>query len=448
MLTVEQNKHGIHLLFNILASVQLPINQLTSLMKNLNKFICSLLLVVLSCSLSAQKSANGWIELINGKDFTGWTPSENVDTWSIVDGTFQAFGKRSHLFYTGEHLKDTFKNFELDVTVRTFKLANSGIYIHTQFQQSGWPSKGMEIQVNHSHIGENDYIEYKKMASLYGYRNLYKSFGKDSAWMHVRAKVESNRVQIWVDGLKTVDYIQPENANTGGRRLSKGTFALQGHDVLSKMQYKSFKVRRLPDNARSDVKAPTLGIWHDSLRVWQSRQFPFIDLNPHSNMTPVQLAQYVYQTGVNVSYVKSPLENTALNAAKKLPLFTGIRVNAQNVNTLKSYNADYVVGESKDVASAEKLLASGKIHIWAHKGVALTAQKAEPLLDLAMKNNVAIEIDNEAKTPSLDVLRMAKSKGCKFTFSGLIPAAKLEKSLYVLDAIRGAGLDYKDIFVP
>src|SRR5688500_7239956 len=114
----------------------------------------------------------GWVELINGKDFSGWKASENTATWSVTDGLFQAVGKRSHLFYEGAYLKDGFKNFELEVQVKTFELANTGIYFHTKYQEKGWPNSGMEIQVNNTHIGEGDYIELKKTASLYGVRNL------------------------------------------------------------------------------------------------------------------------------------------------------------------------------------------------------------------------------------------------------------------------------------
>ena len=139
---------------------------------------------------------------------------------------FHAVGKRSHLFYEGGYLKDGFKNFELEVQVKTFKLANTGIYFHTRYQETGWPNSGMEIQVNNTHIGEGDYIELKKTASLYGVRNVYKAFGKDGEWMTLKARVQSNRVQIWVNGIKTVDYLQPEKAVN---RLGKGTFSLQGH---------------------------------------------------------------------------------------------------------------------------------------------------------------------------------------------------------------------------
>ncbi len=390
----------------------------------------------------------GWKELINGKDFSDWKPSENKETWSVVDGLYQAVGKRSHLFYQGEYLQDGFKNFEIDVLVKTYKLANSGIYFHTKYQESGWPNNGIEIQVNNSHIGEGDYIELKRMASLYGVRNLYKSYSKDDEWMNVKARVESNRVQIWLNGIKTVDYVQSENPEKGIKRLARGTFALQGHDVLSKMQFKSFKVRRLPDDARSDMTAPIFGAWADSLRVWQGRQFAFIDLNPHSEMSATDLTNYEYQTGINTSLVKNPSDAAALSAAQNLPIFTGVKVNIKNLKDLNNANADYVVGESTDVKTAQTLLNSGKIHIWAHKGKALSLKDAEGLLDLAIKNKVAIEIDNEAKTPSVEIVKLAKTKGCKFTMSGLVPAAKMDASMYILDAIKGAGLNYKDLFVP
>ncbi len=394
----------------------------------------------------------GWVELINGKDFTDWKPSENKETWSVTSdnlgGVYQAFGKRSHLYYQGAELKDGFKNFEIDVWVKTFKLANSGINFHTKYQEIGWPS-GFEIQVNNTHIGEGDYIEYKKEASLYGVRNLYKAFSKDSVWVNIRAKVESNRVQIWLNGMKTVDYVQTEMTQSGVRRLGTGTFSLQGHDVLSKMQYKSFRVRRLPDDAKSNMTAPTFGAWHDSLRVWSGRQFAFVDVNPHSEMSPEILAKYVYETGVNMAFVKSPSDAAMLSAAQGFPLFKGIKVNAKNLASLPMTSiADYVVGESSDIKTAQNLLSSGKINVWAHKGKALSTKDAAALLDVAKQNNVAIEIDNEMKTPSVEVLKLAKSKGLKFTFSGLAPVAQFEKSTYVFDAIKGAGLDYKDIYVP
>ena len=423
-------------------------------MKKLSFLLVVLLIVVFAFKPRENKihdipGDEGWVELINGKDFTGWKASENTSTWSVTsDGLFQAVGKRSHLFYEGEYLKEGFKNFELEFKVRTYKLANSGVYFHTAYQETGWPNNGIEIQVNNTHIGERDYIELKKMASLYGVRNVYKTFGKDGEWMTVKARVESNRVQIWLNGLKTVDYIQPEKTFSAVKRLGKGTFCLQGHDSLSKMQYKSFRVRRLPDDAHTSVAAPAWGAWHDSMVVLQGRQFAFIDLNPKTILPAKQLADYVYGSGVNVSLLKTPASSGELAAAKNFPLFTGIKVNAKDQATAKATAADYIIGESTDLQSAKTLLSGKKINIWSDKGKSLQTNNASALLDMARQNNIAIEIDNINHHPSIDVIKMAKEKGCKFTFAGLIPATNMEKSMYVMDAIKQGGLTYKDEYVP
>jgi hypothetical protein len=182
--------------------------------------------------------------------------------------------------------------------------------------------------------------------------------------------------------------------------------------------------------------------------VWQGRQFAFVDMNPNTNMSAVELAKYVYESGVNMALIKSPIEEALLMTAQNLPIFKGIKVSAQNLNTLPNKPiADYILGESSDVKTAKTLLSSTKINAWAHKGKALNSTDANALLDLAKQNNVAIVIDNETKTPSIDILKLAKMKGCKFSFSGLLPS-QMEKSTYVFDAIGGAGLDYRDIYVP
>jgi hypothetical protein len=399
-------------------------------------------------NISRSVQDEGWIELINGKDFTGWRASENISTWSVTpDGLFQAVGKRSHLFYEGEYLKEGFKNFELEVQVRTFKLANSGIYFHTEYQESGWPGKGIEIQVNNTHIGEGDYVELKKMASLYGIRNIYRSFGNDGEWMTVKARVENNRVQVWLNRMKTVDYIQPEKTFPTVRRLSKGTFCLQGHDTLSKMQYKSFRVRRLPDDAHTTLTAPVGGAWYDSLVVQQNRQFAFIDLNPQPNLSANELAYYVYSTGINAAWVKNIAYTNQLTYARNLPLFTGVRVYAQQSDVLPLLTADYIIGESPDLQTA-RILLQKKIDIWSDKGRSLNGPEAAELLDKAKQNNIAIEIDNRTHHPSIETIKLAKAKGCKFTFSGLVPATNMEKSMYIVDVIKQANLTYKDLYIP
>ena len=83
-----------------------------------------------------------WISLFDGESLEGWTANESPDSWLIEDGAIVTAGVRSHLFYTGDVLEHNFKNFEFSVDVKTKPEANSGIYIHTKFQEEGWPYDG------------------------------------------------------------------------------------------------------------------------------------------------------------------------------------------------------------------------------------------------------------------------------------------------------------------
>ena len=108
---------------------------------------------------ASETSAGDWIALFDGKTLDGWKAGENSATFRVEDGMIVALGPRSHLFYAGPVAGHNFKNFELKAEVKTAPKANSGIFFHTAFQQSGWPKKGYEVQINNTHPGTGDYRE-------------------------------------------------------------------------------------------------------------------------------------------------------------------------------------------------------------------------------------------------------------------------------------------------
>ena len=192
---------------------------------------------------SADKKA-GWQLLFDGKSLDGWKPSENQGTFTVQDGCIVAFGKRSHLFYVGPVQNHDFKNFELQLEVMTFPKGNSGVYIHTEYQETNWPAKGYEIQVNNSHT------DPKRTAGIYAIKDNFDVVAKDQEWFTMRIKVEGKHIQTFVNDKAISDYTEeakPERtAAMAGRLLSHGTFALQGHDPASRVMYRNIKVRVLP----------------------------------------------------------------------------------------------------------------------------------------------------------------------------------------------------------
>src|SRR5690242_5843056 len=141
-------------------------------------------------------AGDGWVDLFNGRNLDGWRPSENKNSWRVVNGQLSAEGPRSHLFYSGPVRDAVFKNFELEVEAMARPHCNSGVYFHTAYQEKGFPIKGFEIQINNTATGEGNYRERKKTGSLYGLRNVYKQLAGDNEWFKLNAAVRGKNIQI------------------------------------------------------------------------------------------------------------------------------------------------------------------------------------------------------------------------------------------------------------
>ena len=204
-----------------------------------------LALLLLSVSVFAAEDKDGWISLFDGKSLEGWKTNENAETFKVEDGKLVVLGKVSHLFYAGPVKDHNFKNFELKLDIMTFPKANSGVYFHTEWQERGFPRKGFEVQVNTTHT------DPKKTAGLYGVKDNYEAPAKDEEWFTMHIIVQGKHVTTKVNGKTIVDYTEPESAagdkSNPGRRISNGTFAIQGHDPGSKIHYKNIFVKPLPD---------------------------------------------------------------------------------------------------------------------------------------------------------------------------------------------------------
>jgi hypothetical protein len=206
--------------------------------------ILILAFLFLNCvSFKKANAQNGWISLFDGKTLNNWKASENPSTFKVDSGMIIVNGPRAHLFYTGDVMKHDFKNFEFKAVVMTTPGSNSGIFIHTAYQETGWPSKGYEIQVNNSHT------DWRRTGSLYAVEDIREVYVKDYEWYTETIIVKDKKVTIKINDKTVVEYTEPDGVeNTEGRKekhLSSGTFALQGHDPKSKVYYKEVMVRPL-----------------------------------------------------------------------------------------------------------------------------------------------------------------------------------------------------------
>jgi hypothetical protein len=198
-----------------------------------------------ACSNSNKlKGSDGWISLFDGKSLDGWKFSEQPGTFSFEDGAIKVAGVRSHLYYDGPVLNHNFTNFEFKAKVMTKPGSNSGIYFHTAYQQTGFPDKGFEVQVNNSHS------DWKRTAGLYDIKDVKETYVKDDEWFTEYIKVEGKHVITKINDQVVCDWTQPDGfvppKGHAERIISNGTFALQGHDPKSIVFFKDIMVRPLP----------------------------------------------------------------------------------------------------------------------------------------------------------------------------------------------------------
>jgi hypothetical protein len=205
--------------------------------------LTSLLIVFLFAFQYSSAVEKGFTSIWDGKTFDGWKIStENPDSWVIEDGAIVTRGPRAHLFYDGG--LGPFKNFELKVDVMVENGSNGGIYFHTKYQESGWPTAGFETQVNVSHK------DWKKTGSVYGVASIGFTPAQDKVWWTQHIIVDGKTVIVKINDITVVEYVEAEGAVASekfDRVLGEGTFALQCHDPDSVVRYKNIRFKKLPN---------------------------------------------------------------------------------------------------------------------------------------------------------------------------------------------------------
>ena len=202
--------------------------------------VAAAVLVAMSISASAGEK---WYTLFNGKDLSGWKSNEETTgAFSITsEGELKVSGGRAHLFWMGtDVIPGVFKDFELQLKVKTTKGSNSGVFFHTKYQEAGWPKHGYEAQVNTTHKDK------RKTGSIYAVADVLNDApSTDGVWFDYGIKVQGKTITVTVDGKVVNEHTEPEALEGTVRCLSKGAIAIQGHDPKSVVFFKDIKIRAL-----------------------------------------------------------------------------------------------------------------------------------------------------------------------------------------------------------
>jgi Domain of Unknown Function (DUF1080) len=463
-------------------------------------------------ALGLSAADDGWVELFDGRSLEGWRPSENKSSWKVVEGQLAAEGPRSHLFYTGPVHGADFRNFELEVEVLTRPGCNSGVYFHTAYQERDYPYKGFEIQIDNTATGEGGYRERKKTGSLYGMRNVYKQLVPDDRWFKIHAAVRGKNVQIRLNGMLVVDYTEsvppviPDGPEKG-RFLGRGTFALQCHDAGSKARFRGVRVRPLPDGMPTPGgPAPVADEVFKQIIDVGRRNIPMADLHVHlkTGLTLEQALAKSRRDGIQYGIAANcgqgnPVQNDQgaiqfLESLRGQPCFVAMQAEGREWTEMFSRGVaarfDYIFtdsmtwtdrrgkrmrlwlpGEVGIIADPQEFmdtLVERAVGILEHEPVDIyvnptflpdgiaknyerlwTEERRKKVIEAAVRNSVAIEINNRYELPSPSFIRMAKAAGAKFAFgTNNAGPDDLGRCEYGLRMVEECNLVWQDFFVP
>lgn len=461
-----------------------------------------LLLIFTSVALSG--ADDGWLPLFDGTSLNGWRASENAGSWKVENGTITASGPRSHLYYIGDSTPASFTNFEFEAEVLTRPGANSGIYFHSAWQETGWPGKGLEVQINNTYAGDAQYQERKKTGSLYGIRNVYSQIVPDDEWFRMNISVRGNRVQVKVNDLLTVDYVEPAPP-AAERALSAGTFALQGHDPHSIVMFRNIRVRRLP--AAAAAPAPVVDDTYRELLRLGAANFPVVDYHTHlkEDLTRQDVLRRWHEQGIYAGLAvngglgfpvssDADLEPILRSDWRGRPFFIAFQAEGREWVRLFSRKAlerfDYVftdsmtwtddtgrrmrlwidreVGTIEDPQKFMDTLVNRTVGILTHEPIDIyvnptflpnqlagrydelwTPARMEQVVSALTANGIAMEINNRYRIPSVAFIRRAREAGVKFTCgTNNANAGDLGRMEYCIKMIRTVGLTWQDMWVP
>ena len=293
------------------------------------------------------------------------------------------------------------------------------------------------------------------------------------------------------------------------RTLSAGTIALQGHDPESHAAFRRVAVRPFPDS--EDVLGPTrasdagYGVGDNKLDRFTAISVPVIDFHIHlrGGLTVEKAIARQAVTGINSGVLRNigtgwPIETDEqlaefLDSVEEKPVFVGLQVNDRDWMTKHSKKLldrlDFVLADTMIMPMPSD--DSPPVKLWITDGYTIddpeawmeryvrhnlrvlaepvtilanptylpppvedlydqlwTDERMRAVIEAAVKNNVALEINARSGLPHDRFIRMAKEMGAKFSFGTNNFDDKPIDMTRCFNAIDRYHLQKKDMYVP
>lgn len=413
-----------------------------------------------------------------------------------------------HMEKNGSSITSRFRiqNFEMSLKIKTTQGAIGQINFATSKSYDEKHARGYSIVINNS-----DYSTglAQKTGSLSKIRNNFVRSAEDNEWFDLNISVMGNHISVSVNGKLISEYVEPINAkrleNLTGIVLSRSFISLrkvsdQGDIIIGEMKIKPVTEEIAP--ILPTVKIDSLQEVIDSLN---QREFPLIDFHVHLKggltMDQAQLHAkengFCYGVAANCG-LKFPVTNDStlnsyLTSIQKEPVFKAMQCEGREWVTLFSPKSvagfDYIFTDAMTwtdtkgrrlrlwmpaetfvdndqqfmdmlVGKIESIMENEPVDIYvnptflpaqlaARYDELWTKERMERVVNVLLRNQIALEINARYKIPSIAFIKKAKEAGVKFTFgTNNTKNDDLYRLEYCLKVIREAHLTQDDIFMP
>ena len=183
--------------------------------------------------------------LFNGGNFDGWEGDIN-DVWrienkEIVGGSLSKKQEENNFLCT----INRYANFDLSLRIKlsgTKGFINSGVQFRSERIRGSHEVAGYQADFGAGHDGAlYDESRRKKFLARPPKSFLERNSRRDE-WHDYRIRARGNHIELWVDGIQTVDYIEVESGLP-----SDGIIGLQIHgNGVAEVRFKDLMIEELP----------------------------------------------------------------------------------------------------------------------------------------------------------------------------------------------------------
>jgi hypothetical protein len=458
-------------------------------------------------SLHAQSAES--ILLFDGASLRGWRAHGRAKAFSATNGQISVHDTGARLFYTGLQGRADFRNFEFSAQVMMQPSAEATICFHTTYQPSALPAPGFQVLLANDSLSTGGFSQRRRTGSLNGVRHVWKQFVRDNEWFMLNILVRQKQIQVRVNDMLVVDYIEPDEPFSANPefdcRTGHGTFALEACSPQSATSFRNLRVRPLSDDVPRFTKLhPQVDeVYRDIIRLGAAN-IPVVDYHTHlkGGLTLDQALANSRRVGIGYGIaincgLSFPVHDDAsirdyLEVMNRQPCYVAMQAEGREWRTLVSPESvarfDYVftdamtftddngkrmriwipeeIGVITDRQAFMEMLVKRiegvmrePIDIYANAtyipdqiaadyDALWTPERMHRVIDAALRNDVAIEINSRRRIPSPAFLKMAKAAGCKFSFGTNNAEAELGRLEYPIQMVKECGLVWQDIFVP